>query len=90
MARDDDVINVAGHRLSTSAIEEVLLTHPGVGDAAVVGVAGVIGVALPLVVLLRKTTVGPHICALRKYEVGAGKRTRTSDQLLTKQSLLAF
>merc|ERR1719150_371537 len=39
LARDDDVINVAGHRLSTSAIEEVLLRHPQVIDAAVVGVA---------------------------------------------------
>ncbi|XP_066998771.2 acyl-CoA synthetase short-chain family member 3, mitochondrial [Anabrus simplex] len=37
-ARDDDVINVAGHRLSTSALEDVVLSHPDVGDAAVVGV----------------------------------------------------
>ena len=37
MARDDDVINVAGHRLSTGALEEVLLGHPGVADAAVIG-----------------------------------------------------
>ncbi|XP_011298312.1 acyl-CoA synthetase short-chain family member 3, mitochondrial [Fopius arisanus] len=37
-ARDDDVINVAGHRLSTSAIEDVVLGHPDVVDAAVVGV----------------------------------------------------
>lgn len=38
VARDDDVINVAGHRLSTSALEEVVLSHPEVVDAAVVGV----------------------------------------------------
>lgn len=37
-ARDDDVINVAGHRLSTSALEDVVLAHPDVTDAAVVGV----------------------------------------------------
>jgi acyl-coenzyme A synthetase/AMP-(fatty) acid ligase len=37
-ARDDDVINVAGHRLSTSALEDVILGHPEVIDAAVVGV----------------------------------------------------
>ncbi|XP_014215554.1 acyl-CoA synthetase short-chain family member 3, mitochondrial [Copidosoma floridanum] len=37
-ARDDDVINVAGHRLSTSALEDVILSHPEVVDAAVVGV----------------------------------------------------
>jgi len=52
MARDDDVINVAGHRLSTSAIEEVLLTHPGVGDAAVVGVADKLKGQLPLGVVV--------------------------------------
>ncbi|XP_015515112.2 acyl-CoA synthetase short-chain family member 3, mitochondrial isoform X2 [Neodiprion lecontei] len=37
-ARDDDVINVAGHRLSTFALEDVVLGHPDVVDAAVVGV----------------------------------------------------
>ncbi|KAK0085398.1 hypothetical protein PV325_005308, partial [Microctonus aethiopoides] len=37
-ARDDDVINVAGHRLSTSALEDVVLGHPDVVDTAVVGV----------------------------------------------------
>lgn len=37
-ARDDDVINVAGHRLSTSAIEDVVLSHPDVSDASVMGV----------------------------------------------------
>ncbi|MFN3642239.1 MAG: propionyl-CoA synthetase [Gemmobacter sp.] len=39
MARTDDVINVAGHRLSTGAMEEVLASHPDVGECAVVGVA---------------------------------------------------
>lgn len=37
-ARDDDVINVAGHRISTSALEDIALKHPDVTDAAVVGV----------------------------------------------------
>ena len=39
MARTDDVINVAGHRLSTGAIEEVLAAHPDVAECAVIGVA---------------------------------------------------
>jgi propionyl-CoA synthetase len=39
MGRIDDVINVAGHRLSTGAIEEVLATHPSVAECAVIGVA---------------------------------------------------
>ncbi len=39
MARTDDVINVAGHRLSTGAMEEVLASHPDVAECAVMGVA---------------------------------------------------
>ena len=39
MARTDDVINVAGHRLSTGAMEEVLTSHPDVAECAVIGVA---------------------------------------------------
>ena len=39
MGRIDDVINVAGHRLSTGAMEEVIATHPDVAECAVVGVA---------------------------------------------------
>ena len=38
MGRTDDVINVAGHRLSTGAMEEVLASHPDVAECAVVGV----------------------------------------------------
>jgi propionyl-CoA synthetase len=39
MSRIDDIINVAGHRLSTGAMEEVLAGHPDVAECAVVGVA---------------------------------------------------
>ncbi|KJS42685.1 MAG: propionyl-CoA synthetase [Roseovarius sp. BRH_c41] len=39
MARTDDVINVAGHRLSTGAMEEVLAGHPDVAECAVIGAA---------------------------------------------------
>ncbi len=39
MGRIDDVINVAGHRLSTGAMEEVIATHPAVAECAVVGAA---------------------------------------------------
>ncbi|MBS1303352.1 propionyl-CoA synthetase [Loktanella sp. SALINAS62] len=38
MARTDDVINVAGHRLSTGAMEEILANHPDVAECAVIGV----------------------------------------------------
>ena len=39
MSRVDDIINVAGHRLSTGAMEEVLSGHPDIAECAVVGVA---------------------------------------------------
>ncbi|MBQ0725696.1 MAG: propionyl-CoA synthetase [Cycloclasticus sp.] len=39
MGRTDDVINVAGHRLSTGAMEEVIAAHPNVAECAVIGVA---------------------------------------------------
>jgi propionyl-CoA synthetase len=39
MSRVDDIINVAGHRLSTGAMEEVLASHPDVAECAVIGVA---------------------------------------------------
>ncbi len=38
MGRTDDVINVAGHRLSTGSMEEVLSGHPDVAECAVIGV----------------------------------------------------
>ncbi|MEL6643213.1 MAG: propionate-CoA ligase PrpE [Pseudomonadota bacterium] len=48
MARTDDVINVAGHRLSTGAMEEVLAAHPDVAECAVIGVADTLKGQLPL------------------------------------------
>jgi propionyl-CoA synthetase len=48
MSRTDDVINVAGHRLSTGAIEEVLASHPDVAECAVVGVDDALKGELPL------------------------------------------
>jgi len=48
MARTDDVINVAGHRLSTGAMEEVLAGHPDVGECAVIGVTDELKGQLPM------------------------------------------
>ena len=48
MARTDDVINVAGHRLSTGAMEEVLTSHPDVAECAVIGVADTLKGQMPL------------------------------------------
>jgi propionyl-CoA synthetase len=48
MGRVDDVINVAGHRLSTGAMEEVIAKHPDVAECAVIGVADSFKGQLPL------------------------------------------
>ena len=48
MARTDDVINVAGHRLSTGAMEEVLAGHPDVAECAVIGIADALKGQAPL------------------------------------------
>jgi len=48
MSRTDDIINVAGHRLSTGAMEEVLAAHPDVAECAVTGVADKLKGQVPL------------------------------------------
>jgi len=48
MARTDDVINVAGHRLSTGGMEEVLAAHPDVAECAVIGAADQLKGQLPV------------------------------------------
>ena len=48
MARTDDIINVAGHRLSTGGMEEVLAAHVDVAECAVIGVADALKGQLPL------------------------------------------
>lgn len=48
MARTDDVINVAGHRLSTGAMEEILAGHPDVAECAVIGVTDSLKGQLPM------------------------------------------
>ena len=57
MARTDDVINVAGHRLSTGAMEEVLAGHPDVAECAVIGVSDDLKGQLPLGLLCLTTGV---------------------------------
>lgn len=57
MARTDDVINVAGHRLSTGSMEEVLSSHPAVAECAVIGVADPLKGQAPLGLLCLKKGV---------------------------------
>jgi propionyl-CoA synthetase len=57
MSRTDDVINVAGHRLSTGAIEEVLAEHKDVAECAVLGMADKLKGQIPMGLLALKTGV---------------------------------
>ena len=57
MTRTDDIINVAGHRLSTGALEEVLASHPDVAECAVLGVADEIKGEVPLGLIVLKAGV---------------------------------
>ncbi len=57
MGRTDDVINIAGHRLSTGAMEEVLATHPDVAECAVIGVSDSLKGQLPRGFVVLKSDV---------------------------------
>jgi len=57
MSRTDDIINVAGHRLSTGAMEEVLLAHADVAECAVIGVADALKGQIPLGILVLNSGV---------------------------------
>lgn len=57
MARTDDIINVAGHRLSTGAMEEILSAHPDVAECAVVGIADSLKGQIPVGLVCLKAGV---------------------------------
>jgi propionyl-CoA synthetase len=66
MSRVDDIINVAGHRLSTGAMEEVLSSHPAVAECAVVGAADALKGEVPVGLVVLKVGVqlkDDEICA---------------------------
>jgi acetyl-CoA synthetase len=56
--RIDDIINVAGHRLSTSSLEEVIAMHPSVAECAVIGMDDSLKGQVPLAVVVPKTGEG--------------------------------
>jgi propionyl-CoA synthetase len=64
MGRTDDVINVAGHRLSTGAMEEVLAAHPAVAECAVIGVADAMKGQVPRGLVVLKAGVSVDEAAL--------------------------
>ena len=92
MTRTDDVINVAGHRLSTGAMEEVLASHPDVAECAVIGVADALKGQLPLGFLVlnagceRSNEIGAEVVTLVRKQIGpvAAFKTATIVQRLPK------
>lgn len=76
MSRTDDVINVAGHRLSTGAMEEVLSGHADVAECAVIGVSDALKGQLPLGLIVLKAGVDRP-----NTEVAAELVKRVRDQI---------
>src|SRR4249919_3845966 len=71
MGRTDDVINVAGHRLSTGEMEEVLASHPAVAECAVIGVSDTIKGQVPRAFVVLKSGAGadPHVLRAELIEL---------------------
>jgi propionyl-CoA synthetase len=69
MARTDDVINVAGHRLSTGQMEEVLAKHGDVAECAVVGVADELKGQLPMGFIVLKMGVNKPLAVIEKEAI---------------------
>ena len=84
MGRTDDIINVAGHRLSTGGMEEVLASHPDVAECAVIGVNDALKGQVPcgFVVLKAGVDARPRtrstteLVALVRDQLGAGRRVQ--------------
>jgi acyl-coenzyme A synthetase/AMP-(fatty) acid ligase len=78
MGRVDDVINVAGHRLSTGAMEEIVASHPAVAECAVIGIEDADRGQVPLGLLLLKDgvnidaeTLQAELVAMVRHSIGA-------------------
>jgi propionyl-CoA synthetase len=84
MSRTDDIINVAGHRLSTGAMEEVLAAHPNVAECAVLGIANDLKGQIPLGFIVLKSGVNrqaelieKECISLVREKIGAVAALRT-------------
>jgi propionyl-CoA synthetase len=85
MGRIDDVINVAGHRLSTGEMEEIVAGHPDVAECAVIGVPDELRGQLPFGLVVLKDGAGrdpaeleAELVALVRQEIGAVACFRTA------------
>jgi propionyl-CoA synthetase len=84
MSRTDDIINVAGHRLSTGAMEEILASHPNVAECAVLGIADALKGQVPLGFIVLKAGVNratdmieKECVALVREKIGAVAALKT-------------
>jgi propionyl-CoA synthetase len=84
MARTDDIINVAGHRLSTGGIEEVLAGHPNVAECAVIGIADALKGQVPVGFVVLKAGV-----QRAKAEIEKECQQRVRDEIGAVASLRA-
>lgn len=75
MARTDDIINVAGHRLSTGAMEEVVAEHPDIAECAVVGIADKMKGQVPCAFIVMNSGVSRDVGEIER-EVMAMVRER--------------
>jgi propionyl-CoA synthetase len=69
MGRTDDIINVAGHRLSTGGMEEILASHPDVAECAVLGIRDAIKGEVPCGFLVMKAGVARHTSEIEREVV---------------------
>ncbi|MCX8567613.1 propionyl-CoA synthetase [Aminobacter sp. MET-1] len=70
MARTDDIINVAGHRLSTGGMEEVVAEHPDVAECAVIGIADAMKGQVPCGFIVLNSGVSRDMATIEKEVVG--------------------
>ena len=70
MSRTDDIINVAGHRLSTGSMEEAIASHPDVAECAVVGVADALKGQAPVGFVVLKAGVERELADIEREIVG--------------------
>src|SRR5208282_493077 len=77
MSRTDDIINVAGHRLSTGGMEEVLASHPAVAECAVLGIKDELKGEVPCGFIVLKSgvntdaaTIAHELVALVRERIG--------------------
>jgi propionyl-CoA synthetase len=75
MGRTDDIINVAGHRLSTGGMEEVLASHPDVAECAVIGVRDAVKGEVPCGFVVLKAGVAREPEAIEQEIVALVRNT---------------